>query len=173
MIPVSPSISTCAMLPAMSWRASLRSTGRDARNRHAGVLTYEGGTPAVPAFDCTMTAIAISTSSRSARASAGRSSRRRRPTVAPEVQDVAGQDEGLQGLVGLRQDRGRGAFVHLAGLDADDARLHVVDAPDAVLPCELVEGDDDRGDVRPVAVQGHGSARVEAYCHICGLIRRL
>src|SRR5207253_526490 len=89
-----------------------------------------------------------------------------------ELEQVPREDQGLEGLVGLDEDGRGGAFVHLAGLDPDDARLDVVDAADAVAARELIEGSDQVDELEPPTLEGRRLAAFEMDRRVRGLVRR-
>src|SRR5207253_1851144 len=78
-----------------------------------------------------------------------------------KLEDVARQDERLEGLMGLDEDRRRGTLVHLAGLDADDARFDVVDPSDPVAARQLAQGRDQVNEFHVFSLKGGRFAAFE------------
>src|SRR5688500_2904765 len=72
--------------------------------------------------------------------------------LALECQQLARQGELLEGGVRVMQHHRTGSLVDLAALDADKPILDVVDAPDAVRACQLVELLDELDAAHPTAV---------------------
>src|SRR5205809_633892 len=68
-------------------------------------------------------------------------------------------------------DRRRGTLVHLAGLDADDARFDVVDPSDPVAARQLAQSGDQINEVHGFSLKGGRFTAFEADRHIAGLVR--
>mmetsp|Transcript_10585 Transcript_10585/g.25926 ORF Transcript_10585/g.25926 Transcript_10585/m.25926 type:complete len:491 (-) Transcript_10585:10-1482(-) len=90
-----------------------------------------------------------------------------------EVALAAVQADGLRGAAGHNQHGATGGLVHAARLHAHEARLHQIQAPDAVLASVLVERGEHGGGAHANAVDGHGVALLELNLNVRRLVRRV
>src|SRR5205085_12425564 len=86
-----------------------------------------------------------------------------------ETHLVAAQCQALQSAMRGMQYSGSRSLVDFAGLDANQAILDMIDPPDAILSCKLVQTFDQRNAFHLFAVQGYGDAVLKGNLHIAGL----
>src|SRR5690606_21665678 len=90
-----------------------------------------------------------------------------------QVLDLAVEGEGFELLVRLHEDGAARGLIDAAALHADEAVFNDVNAADAVLAAELVEGLEDLAGGELLAVDGHAVALDEVELDILGLVRRV